>query len=51
MTLISGSAPSSFQRSGTPAAAPVKLGGSSSTMSSTTGRRNCSYEKKWRIAE
>jgi hypothetical protein len=51
ITLMSGRAPSSFQRSGTPSDAPVKSGGRSCTMSSTTGRRNCSYEKKCRIAE
>ena len=50
ITLISGSAPSSFQRSGTPSGAPLNSEGSSSAMSSTTGRRNCSYEKKWRTA-
>jgi hypothetical protein len=51
ITLMSGSAPSSFQRRGTPTGAPVNCAGSPLTMSSITGRRNCSYEKKWRIAE
>ena len=50
ITLISGSAPRSFHRSGTPAGCPAQSGGRCSTMSSTTGRRNSSDAKNWSTA-
>jgi len=46
ITLISGSAPSSFQRSGTPTSWPAKSGGRCRAMSRTTGRRISSIAKK-----
>src|SRR3954451_11099501 len=46
ITLISGSAPSSFQRSGTPVPRSANSGGSCIAMSCTTGRRASSEPKK-----
>ncbi len=48
ITLMIGSAPSSFQRSGAPAGRPAQSLGSWRTMSSITGRRNSSAVKKCR---
>ena len=49
-TLISGSAPSSFQRSGAPTPTPENESGRWGKMSSITGRSASSEAKKWRIA-
>ena len=48
-TLMSGSEPSSFQRSDTPVPTPEKSGGSCAAISWITGRSAISAAKKWRI--